>query len=156
MTITRILAGFLLAISFLFSAAQGADAKRPNIVLIMADDLGYSELGSYGQKLIQTPHLDMLASQGMRFSRNYSGNAVCAPSRCVLMTGRHPGHAWIRNNGEVKPEGQRPIPDSEVTIGEALKAAGYATGAFGKWGLGSPGSEGDPVHQGFDRFFGYN
>ena len=156
MTITRILTGFLLATSFLFSAAQGADAKRPNIVLIMADDLGYNELGSYGQKLIQTPHLDMLASQGMRFSRNYSGNAVCAPSRCVLMTGRHPGHAWIRNNGEVKPEGQRPIPDSEVTIGESLKAAGYATGAFGKWGLGSPGSEGDPVHQGFDRFFGYN
>jgi len=156
MTMTRILGGFLIAISFLFSAVQGADAKRPNIVLIMADDLGYSELGSYGQKLIQTPHLDRLASQGMRFSRNYSGNAVCAPSRCVLMTGRHPGHAWIRNNGEVKPEGQRPIPDSEVTIAEVLGAAGYATGAFGKWGLGLPGSEGDPVHQGFDRFFGYN
>ncbi|MFP6619525.1 MAG: sulfatase-like hydrolase/transferase, partial [Pirellulaceae bacterium] len=156
MTMNRILAGFLLAISFLFSAVQGADAKRPNIVLIMADDLGYSELGSYGQKLIQTPYLDALATQGMRFSRNYSGNAVCAPSRCVLMTGRHPGHAWIRNNGEVKPEGQRPIPDSEVTIGEVLQDAGYATGAFGKWGLGSPGSEGDPMHQGFDRFFGYN
>ncbi|MCP3692820.1 MAG: sulfatase-like hydrolase/transferase, partial [Planctomycetaceae bacterium] len=84
---TRILAGVLLAISFLFSAVQGADTKRPNIVLIMADDLGYNELGSYGQKLIQTPYLDTLATQGMKFSRNYCGNAVCAPSRCVLMTG---------------------------------------------------------------------
>ncbi|MEC9005063.1 MAG: arylsulfatase [Planctomycetota bacterium] len=156
MTMTRILTGVLLAISFLFSAVQGAETRQPNIVLIMADDLGYNELGSYGQKLIQTPYLDTLATQGMKFSRNYCGNAVCAPSRCVLMTGRHPGHAWIRNNGEVKPEGQRPIPASEITIGEVLKDAGYATGAFGKWGLGSPGSEGDPVHQGFDRFFGYN
>ncbi|MDP7206275.1 MAG: arylsulfatase, partial [Pirellulaceae bacterium] len=131
-------------------------AERPNIVLIMADDLGYSELGSYGQKLIQTPHLDRLASQGMRFTRNYAGNAVCAPSRCVLMTGKHPGHAWVRNNSEVKPEGQRPIPESEVTIAEILQSAGYATGAFGKWGLGNPGSVGDPNNQGFDRFFGYN
>ena len=133
----------------------GAD-ERPNIVLIMADDLGYSELGSYGQKLIQTPHLDQLAKQGMRFTRNYAGNAVCAPSRCVLMTGKHPGHAWVRNNSEVKPEGQRPIPESEVTIAEILQSAGYVTGAFGKWGLGNPGSVGDPNNQGFDRFFGYN
>ena len=122
----------------------------------MADDLGYSELGSYGQKLIQTPHLDQLARQGMRFTRNYAGNAVCAPSRCVLMTGKHPGHAWVRNNSEVKPEGQRPIPKSEVTIAEILQSAGYVTGAFGKWGLGNPGSVGDPNNQGFDRFFGYN
>jgi arylsulfatase A-like enzyme len=92
----------------------------------------------------------------MRFTRNYAGNAVCAPSRCVLMTGKHPGHAWVRNNSEVKPEGQRPIPESEVTIAEILQSAGYVTGAFGKWGLGNPGSVGDPNNQGFDRFFGYN
>ena len=122
----------------------------------MADDLGYSELGSYGQKLIQTPYLDQLVREGMRFTRNYAGNAVCAPSRCVLMTGKHPGHAWVRNNSEVKPEGQRPIPESEVTIAEILQSAGYVTGAFGKWGLGNPGSVGDPNNQGFDRFFGYN
>tara|TARA_B100001057_G_scaffold61177_3_gene54517 strand:- start:293 stop:1768 length:1476 start_codon:yes stop_codon:yes gene_type:complete len=131
-------------------------ARKPNVILIMADDLGYHELGSYGQKKIKTPRLDQLAIEGMRFTRNYSGNAVCAPSRCTLMTGKHPGHAFIRNNGEVKPEGQRPIPKKEVTIAEVLKAEGYATGAFGKWGLGSPGSEGDPINQGFDRFFGYN
>ena len=130
--------------------------RRPNIVLIMADDLGYAELGSYGQKKIRTPHLDRLARQGMRFTRNYAGNAVCAPSRCVLMTGKHPGHAYVRNNGEVRPEGQRPIPETEITIAELLKEERYATGAFGKWGLGFPGSEGDPLNQGFDRFFGYN
>ena len=140
------------------SAAEAADGVRanPNIILIMADDLGYKELGSYGQKLIKTPYLDQLAKEGMRFTRGYAGNAVCAPSRCVLLTGRHPGHAWVRNNGEVKPEGQRPIPASEVTIAEVLGKHGYACGAFGKWGLGFPGSEGDPVFQGFDRFFGYN
>ena len=131
-------------------------ARKPNVVYVMADDLGYAELGSYGQKKIKTPRLDQLASEGMRFTRNYSGNAVCAPSRCVLMTGKHPGHAFIRNNGEVKPEGQRPIPKSEFTMAEMFKSEGYATGAFGKWGLGGPGSEGDPIHQGFDRFFGYN
>ena len=131
-------------------------AERPNIVLIMADDLGYAELGCYGQKKIRTPHLDRLAAQGMKFLQSYSGNAVCAPSRCVLMTGKHPGHAWIRNNGEVRPEGQRPIPDREVTLAELFKQEGYATGAFGKWGLGAPGSVGDPLKQGFDRFFGYN
>ncbi len=141
-----------------FSAVGAAEAARgnPNIILIMADDLGYKELGSYGQKLIKTPYLDQLAKDGMRFTRGYAGNAVCAPSRCVLLTGRHPGHAWVRNNGEVKPEGQRPIPASEVTIAEVLGKHGYACGAFGKWGLGFPGSEGDPVFQGFDRFFGYN
>ena len=136
--------------------ASIVSARQPNVILIMADDLGWTELGSYGQKLIQTPYLDKLAADGMKFSAAYSGNAVCAPSRCVLMTGKHPGHAYIRNNGEVKPEGQRPIPPSEVTIAELLKAEGYATGAFGKWGLGPPGSEGGPLQQGFDRFFGFN
>ncbi len=148
----------VIAACFLLAAIAGPAAaeKKPNIVFILADDLGYAELGSYGQKKIRTPHLDRLAKQGMSFSRNYCGNAVCAPSRCVLITGKHPGHAFIRNNGEVKPEGQRPIPDSEQTIAEGLRKRGYATGAFGKWGLGGPGTEGDPVYQGFDRFFGYN
>ncbi len=147
--------GLMLAL-FLLGIGAVVRADKPNIILVMADDLGYRELGSYGQKLIKTPHLDQLASEGMRFTRNYSGNAVCAPSRCVLMTGQHPGHAYIRNNSELKPEGQGPIPDSTITMAEVLADLGYQTGAFGKWGLGGPGSEGDPVFQGFDRFFGYN
>jgi len=130
--------------------------KRPNIVFILADDLGYRELGSFGQKLIKTPHLDKLASQGMRFTHHYSGNAVCAPSRCVLMTGKHPGHAFVRGNRSTPPEGQWPIPDSEVTLAELLRKEGYVTGAFGKWGLGGPGSTGQPLNQGVDRFYGYN
>ena len=132
-------------------------ANKPlNIVFILADDLGHKELGCFGQQKIRTPNLDKLAAQGQRLTQHYSGNAVCAPSRCVLMTGRHPGHAWIRNNSEARPEGQLPIPDSEVTLAEVLRAHGYTTGAFGKWGLGGPGTEGDPLHQGFDEFFGYN
>jgi len=131
-------------------------AKKPNIIFIMADDLGWSELGSYGQKKIKTPNIDRLAKEGMRFTANYSGNAVCAPSRCVLMTGKHPGHAIVRNNKAMKPEGQHPIPDSEVTIGELLQKEGYVTGAFGKWGLGNTWSTGNPTKQGFNRFFGYN
>jgi arylsulfatase A-like enzyme len=151
----RIVSAVVLTLALVQGPTTAAD-RLPNIVLIMADDLGYSELGCYGQEKILTPRLDELASQGMRFTRNYAGNAVCAPSRCVLLTGKHPGHAWVRNNSEVKPEGQRPIPANEVTIAEILKQAGYVTGAFGKWGLGNPGSEGDPNNQGFDRFFGYN
>ena len=131
-----------------------AQSSKPNLILIMADDLGYSELGSYGQKMIQTPHLDQLAKEGMRFTRNYAGNAVCAPSRCVLMTGKHPGHAWVRNNSEVKPEGQRPIPKSEVTIVEILHLFGYVIRALGKWGLGNLGSVSVPNIQGFVRSFG--
>ncbi len=148
----------LLTLVFTCAAATVSPAapRPPNIVLIMADDLGYAELGCYGQKKIRTPRIDELARGGMRFTRNYSGNAVCAPSRCVLMTGRHPGHAWVRSNREVRPEGQTPIPATEVTIAELLQKDGYATGAFGKWGLGPPGSEGGPLKQGFDRFYGYN
>ncbi|MBI1372240.1 MAG: sulfatase-like hydrolase/transferase [Phycisphaera sp.] len=130
--------------------------RKPNIVFILADDLGYRELGCFGQKLIKTPYLDKLAQQGMRLTQHYAGNAVCAPSRCVLMTGKHPGHAFVRDNREMKPEGQHPIPAEEVTIGERLQKLGYVTGAFGKWGLGGPGSTGDPIDQGFDRFYGYN
>jgi arylsulfatase A-like enzyme len=132
------------------------NGSRPNIVLIVADDLGYRELGSFGQKLIRTPNIDRLATQGMKLTQHYSGNAVCAPSRCVLMTAKHPGHAYVRSNKGTPPEGQLPIPDSEVTLAEVLKDQGYVTGAFGKWGLGGPGSSGEPLNQGIDRFFGYN
>lgn len=137
-------------------AGEKPGSRKPNIVLIVADDLGYCELGCYGQEKIRTPHIDRLAAQGMRFTQAYSGSAVCAPSRCVLMTGKHPGHAYIRRNSEAQPEGQRPIPAGEVTVAELLRKQGYATGAFGKWGLGGPGTQGDPLKQGFDRFFGYN
>jgi arylsulfatase A len=142
-------------------ATRDEDARLPNIVYILADDLGYRELGSYGQEKIRTPNLDRLAAQGMRFTQHYSGNPVCATSRCVLLTGKHPGHAFIRDNKEVggwgpeEPEGQWPIPDEEYTIAEMLQEAGYVTGAFGKWGLGGPGSTGQPNNQGFDHFYGY-
>ena len=132
------------------------EARKPNVVFILADDLGYRELGSFGQKLIQTPNIDRLATQGMKLTQHYSGNAVCAPSRCVLMTGKHPGHAFVRSNKATPPEGQQPIPDSEVTLAELMKKQGYVTGAFGKWGLGGPASSGEPLNQGVDRFFGYN
>ncbi len=146
----------LLCVLFPAMAPEPPQERPPNVVLIVADDLGYAELGCYGQERIRTPYLDRMAAQGMRFTQAYSGNAVCAPSRCVLMTGRHPGRAFIRNNSEAKPEGQRAIPPGEVTVAEILRGRGYATGAFGKWGLGGPGTEGDPLKQGFDRFFGYN
>jgi arylsulfatase len=126
------------------------------VVLILADDLGYADLGCYGQKKIRTPSLDRMAREGMRFTQCYSGSPVCAPSRCCLMTGKHGGHAYIRNNSEVKPEGQTPIPADEVTLTELFKKKGYTTGAMGKWGLGPPGSSGDPLKHGFDLFFGYN
>ncbi|MBI1389030.1 MAG: sulfatase-like hydrolase/transferase [bacterium] len=138
------------------AVVRGDQRRPPNVVLIVADDLGYGELGCYGQTKIRTPRLDRLAAEGMRFTRFYCGQAVCAPSRCVLMTGKHTGHAAIRDNKEVQPEGQQPLPDSEFTIAEMLKARGYATAAIGKWGLGPPGSSGDPNRQGFDEFFGYN
>jgi arylsulfatase A len=136
--------------------AAGAGQPPPNIVFILADDLGYAELGCYGQTKIRTPRIDRMARAGMRFTQFYAGAPVCAPSRCCLMTGKHSGHAHIRDNSEVQPEGQRPIPRSAVTIAELLKAKGYATAGTGKWGLGYPGSEGAPNRQGFDLFFGYN
>jgi len=134
--------------------------RRPNIIFIMADDLGYAELGCYGQQKIRTPHIDRLAREGMRFTDYYTGSAVCAPARCTLMTGLHGGHAYVRSNMEVGGwetfKGQLPLPTETVTVAGLLKAQGYATGAFGKWGLGAVGSTGDPLDQGFDRFFGYN
>lgn len=129
---------------------------KPNIIYILADDLGYGDLGVYGQTKFKTPNIDKLASEGMLFTQHYSGSTVCAPSRSALLTGMHTGHTVVRGNKEVQPEGQFPIPDNTYTLAEAMKKAGYTTGAFGKWGLGFPGSEGDPVNQGFDTFFGYN
>ena len=129
--------------------------RPPNVIVILADDLGYGELGCYGQERIRTPNLDRMAREGRRFTRFYAGAPVCAPSRCVLLTGRALGHAAIRDNREIQPEGQAPLPAAEVTIAEVLRARGYATGFVGKWGLGLPGTSGDPNDQGFDLFHGY-
>jgi arylsulfatase A-like enzyme len=138
------------------TARQSAAQKQPNVLFVMADDLGYGELGSFGQQKIRTPRLDQLAAQGMRLTRHYCGSPVCAPSRCVLMTGKHPGKAAVRNNKEHKPEGQWALPTSEPMMSEMMKDAGYTTGAFGKWGLGPPRTDSDPIARGYDRFFGYN
>lgn len=132
------------------------DRSKPNIIFILADDLGYGDLSCYGQTHFQTPNIDKLAARGIRFTDHYSGSTVCAPSRSSLMTGQHTGHTPIRGNKEFKPEGQHPLPASVTTAAQLLQQAGYVTGAFGKWGLGYPGSEGDPNNQGFDTFFGYN
>lgn len=129
---------------------------KPNIVFILADDLGYGDIGAYGQKQIRTPNVDKMAAQGMLFTQFYAGAPVCAPSRASLITGLHTGHAAIRGNKEIKPEGQWPLPDSAITIAEVLKKAGYVTADFGKWGMGFVGTSGDPANQGFDHFFGYN
>jgi arylsulfatase len=144
----------------------------PNIIYILADDLGYAELGCYGQEKIETPNIDALACGGIMFTQHYSGAPVCAPSRCVLLTGKHLGHAQIRGNDEwaergdvwnfeamaADPnlEGQRPLKPGTETIGTLLQKAGYKTGVVGKWGLGAPLTEGIPNKQGFDFFFGYN
>ena len=151
---------FLSACNFPSSTSrdevQEISNPTPNIIYILADDLGYGDLSCYGQQKFSTPNIDRLAAEGMRFLQHYSGSTVCAPSRSALMTGQHTGHTFVRGNREVRPEGQHPIPDSTFTLAESLKAKGYKTGAFGKWGLGFPRSEGDPMNQGFDRFFGYN
>ena len=146
--------------------------KKPNIVLILADDLGYADIGCYGQKQIETPNIDILALKGKIFWQAYSGAPECAPSRCSLLTGQHTGHTYIRGNDEmdfrgdvwdykkvsedINLEGQRPIPTGTITIGDILRKNGYITGCFGKWGLGAPNSEGVPNKQGFDYFYGYN
>lgn len=138
------------------------EADGPNIVFILADDLGWGELGCYGQQKIPTPHIDRLAAEGMRFTQHYSGAPVCAPSRCVLMTGKHLGHAEVRGNMQAKvkfpqfDEGQYPLSAEARTFPQLFRQAGYATGAMGKWGLGPVRSTGDPNRKGFDLFFGYN
>ena len=163
---------FKILFFFLFIVSCGDVENRPNIIYFLADDLGYGELGAFGQEIIETPHIDKLAKSGMIFSQHYSGSPVCAPSRSVLMTGQHSGHTHIRGNDEWKErgdvwnyeavfknpllEGQRPLLDSIVTIAEILQSAGYKTGTVGKWGLGAPETDGIPNKQGFDFFYGYN
>lgn len=147
-----------LTLSVLWGCAIGIDSAqpgKPNIIYMMADDLGYGDLGCYGQKRIMTPNIDSIARDGIKFTDHYAGYTVCAPSRCVLMTGLHSGHCVVRGNYEIQPEGQWPLPSDTVTVARLVQKAGYATGAFGKWGLGGPGSVGVPQKQGFDRFFGY-
>src|SRR5437868_994746 len=136
---------------FGFGAGYGhADApRRPNIIFILADDLGYGDLGCYGQQKIKTPELDRMAVQGLRFTQAYAGSTVCAPSRCALITGRHTGHCTVRGNAQV------PLRDGEVSLAALLRRAGYVTALVGKWGLGDPGTTGTPNRQGFDTFFGY-
>ncbi len=156
-SITCVILSFLI---YADSACSQQKESPPNIVFILADDLGYGELGCYGQEKIRTPNLDQLAQQGMRFTDHYTGAPVCAPARCVLMTGQHLAHAEIRanrdsGNGRVFP-GQWPITSEIVTIAEVLKDSGYETGAFGKWGLGPSNTTGSPIRQGFDRYYGYN
>ena len=146
----------LVALAFLFCLSANADTKKTNIILIMVDDAGYGDFGCYGQKLFTTPNIDRMAASGMLFTQHYSGSTVCAPTRCSIMNGVHTGHAFVRGNREVQPEGQAPIPSDMITIPKLLRKAGYVTGMFGKWGLGAPKSSGDPMNQGWDEFFGYN
>ena len=136
------------------SKESAARERLPNIVFLIADDLGYGDVGAFGQKIIETPNIDAIAKSGMMLTYHYAGNAVCAPSRCVLMTGLHPGHAQVRDNREHKPEGQHPLAAGTRTLARILDENGYSTGGFGKWGLGFPGSDGRPIAQGFDPFFG--
>ncbi|MBZ0213277.1 MAG: arylsulfatase [Nitrospirae bacterium] len=145
-----------------FSDTQRPNSDRsPNIVLVLADDLGFGEVGVFGQQSIRTPHVDRLAREGVAFDRFYAASTVCAPTRASLMTGKHTGRSAVRGNKEVggwgirEGEGQMPLPARERTIAEILQTKGYRTGAFGKWGLGGPGTEGHPMAQGFDAFFGY-
>lgn len=162
----------ILPLLMAFTPAERKAGKQPNIILIVADDLGYGDLGCYGQTFIETPNIDALAKDGIRFKQFYSGSAVCAPARCVLLTGKHSGRAYIRGNdewaergqvwdymkGAADPnlEGQRPLPANTLTLGKVLQKAGYSTACVGKWGLGAPLSEGRPNLQGFDFFYGYN
>ena len=137
--------------------ARAADSGKPaNVIFILADDLGIGDVTPYGQKLIKTPNLERMTREGMRFTQAYSGTAVSAPSRASLMTGLHTGHTHIRGNLRHDPEGQVAMPEGTYTMGQMFRNAGYATGCFGKWGLGYPGSESDPTKVGFDKFYGYN
>ncbi|MEE8450978.1 MAG: sulfatase-like hydrolase/transferase, partial [Thermoguttaceae bacterium] len=144
---------FVAVVSFCFlplgHLPSAAAAEKPNIIFIMADDLGYGDLGCYGQKVIRTPNIDRMAAEGMRFTDCYAGSTVCAPSRCVLMTGYHTGHTLVRGNARV------PLRPEDVTVAEILGSRGYRTGMIGKWGLGEPDTTGIPNRQGFDFWFGY-
>lgn len=135
--------------------------QKPNVIYIYADDMGYGELGSYGQQKIKTPNLDKIAKEGIKFTQHYTGSPVCAPARCILMTGKNSGHSYIRGNYELggfedeNEGGQMPLPEGTFTIAKLMKQAGYVTGAIGKWGLGMNNTTGDPNKQGFDYFYGY-
>jgi arylsulfatase A-like enzyme len=128
---------------------------RPNIVYIYMDDLGYEETAPYGNRLMKTPNLTRMAAQGIKFTQHYSGTAVCAPSRCALMTGLHTGHCQVRGNRQMEPGGQMPLSDQTVTVARLLQTAGYTTALSGKWGLGGQGTSGEPNRQGFDQYYGY-
>ena len=159
MKTTRVVAFNLIAsccfVAIAAETSEAAETSKPNIVYILLDDAGYGDLSCYGQQKFSTPNIDRLANEGIKFTDHYSGSTVCAPTRCSLMTGVHTGHTYVRGNREVKPEGQAAMPGDIVTIPRLLKQAGYATGAFGKWGLGAPGSPSDPARH-FDLFYGYN
>jgi len=151
-TAGRWLALVLVALAMSSGAQAQREAEpegRPNIIYILADDLGYGDIGCYGQTKIKTPAIDRLAAEGMRFTQHYAASTVCAPTRCCLLTGRHTGHATVRGNARV------PLAPEDVTIAELLGKAGYATGCIGKWGLGEADSTGAPWRQGFDAYFGY-
>ncbi|MGG9963074.1 arylsulfatase [Ferruginibacter sp. SUN106] len=145
----------ILLLTALTTTAQ-KKSPSPNIIFILADDLGYADIGCYGQQKTETPNLDKLAKEGMRFTQFYSGSTVCAPARTTLMTGLHTGHTPIRGNKTFTPEGQTPLEDNVITIANLLQKNGYRTGAFGKWSLGFITTSGDPAKKGFDEFFGYN
>jgi arylsulfatase A-like enzyme len=151
----------LMMLPNLIMHSQSKKAKLPNIIYIYADDLGYGELGCYGQQKIKTPFLDKMAAQGMRFTQHYSGAPVCAPSRAILLTGKHSGHSYIRGNHELggfpdsTERGQMALRSEEFTIAELLKQKGYTCGIIGKWGLGMHNTEGLPNRQGFDYSYGY-
>lgn len=147
-------AGLLVFLGSLAFAAS--PARPPNIIFILSDDLAQGDVGIYGQKIIQTPRLDRMAREGTRYTQAYCGTSVCAPSRTSLLTGLHSGHAPVRGNWEIQPEGQLPLPASTVTVAEILSRAGYATAAIGKWGMGMFDTTGSPLKKGFDHFFGYN
>ncbi len=147
----------LIVAMFVTSLTLSAKPTKPNIIFILADDLAMGDLGCYGQKLIKTPHLDRMASEGTRYTQGYCGSSVCAPSRASLMTGLHTGHSPIRANWEIAAgEGQFPLPAQTVTVAQILKDAGYSTACVGKWGMGMFGTTGSPLKKGFDHFFGYN
>ncbi len=149
--------GILGAVLAVWCCAAGAAEVKPNVVFILSDDLAQGDLGCYGQKLIETPAIDRMAAEGMRFTQAYCGTSVCAPSRTSLMTGLHSGHAPVRGNWEIAPgEGQYPLRAATVTVAEVLRTAGYRTACMGKWGMGMFETEGSPLKQGMERFFGYN
>lgn len=151
----------VLGVGHPLSAQVGRSLGKPNIIYIYADDMGYGELGSYGQIHIKTPHLDQLAKEGMRFTQHYTSAPVCAPARCMLLTGKHGGHSYIRGNYELggfedsTEGGQMPLPEGIFTLPGMLKKAGYKTALVGKWGLGMAGTSGSPLQHGFDYYYGY-